>query len=99
MLSWSESDQPPRDLQDLWVRISRLVRSMKDLAFRDGVMVSAAAAGDLVAHGQRSAPRRVIPVLNSATSGTPTVKVGEINATHVRLFASTVAVVDLVFVL
>lgn len=99
MKDWSESDAPPTVVGELWKRVSRYVRSARDFGFKDDVAVSSAAAGVLVAHGQRSTPRRVIPVLNSATSGTPTVKVGEVNATHVRLYASAAAVVDLVFVL
>jgi len=98
MLDWKPG-RPSADAIELTGRVDDLVASMNGLAFRDGVELTGAADGELIKHGQRGAPRRVIPVVKSDSAGTPSVKVGEVSATHVRLFASAAATVDLTFVL
>lgn len=95
MIDWAETPVP-KDLPQLWDRLNRLVRSLPDWTFV-GWQFTGAEDGELVAHGGRSVPRRVLFEVVDSVTPTPVILVGEKTATHVRLFASAEMGANLVF--
>lgn len=97
MIDFTETPVP-KDLPALWDRLARLVRSLPDYTYRNDVALTASAAGERIAHGGRSAPKRVFAEITSAAVAAPVLQVGAKDATHVVIIASADTVANLMFV-
>lgn len=99
-LDWG--NQPPESLGDLFARLVRLVASVQDVKLikrlpdASPILLTAGAVGTLVPHGEtRKAPKSVVVQLVGDGPSTAVTTVGEITATHVRIFSTATVQVEL----
>lgn len=59
----------PKTLDELFERVDRLATSLPDIVYRDSVTLVNSVTGNVVAHGGRSVPRRVLIELDNQSSG------------------------------
>lgn len=86
MLNWNESDKPPADLLELWQRMNRLVRSLKDIVIIEDKTIVAGVAGTMVSHGQfPRTPRAAIAYLANGTTSTNPPVVSTIDQERVKV--------------
>jgi hypothetical protein len=95
MLDWNPNPAP--DITELHRRISRLVMSIADTKTVRNVPLEI--GENLVAHGVRTRPSAVFVQLVGDAAGEAITTRGEIGATHVRIYSTAVATVDLLVVL
>lgn len=98
MLDWNETEaNRAQSVESVVKLVNRLVRSMPQFTFRDGVTLNATASGESIAHGGNSVPKRVYAEITSDASAAPVLQVGSKDKRHVILLSSANTVANLTF--